>query len=123
MATVANGIVLENKPCRIAEAPSDILYLIQKPGCVGEELMTEKKGKIKISENGPYLVSGNLPLEKEIMVVGGENEPERWKRGARYPQKDNYALCRCGHSANKPFCDGTHIGTKFDDGDDSLKKS
>lgn len=85
--------------------------------------MTEKKGKIKISENGPYLVSGNLPLEKEIMVVGGENEPERWKRGARYPQKDNYALCRCGHSANKPFCDGTHIGTKFDDGDDSLKKS
>ncbi len=85
--------------------------------------MTEKKGKIKISENGPYLVSGNLPLEKEIMVVGGENEPERWKKGARYPQKDNYALCRCGESGTKPYCDGTHFTAAFNGTETAPRKN
>ena len=46
------------------------------------------------SENGPYLVSGPVKLTD---VDGRE-----------IPHPDQMALCRCGHSANKPFCDNTH---------------
>jgi len=67
-----------------------------------------KKGKIVISKNGPYLVSGGLPLGKEISEIGEEGEPERWAKGKQCPAQENYALCRCGKSRNKPFCDGTH---------------
>jgi CDGSH-type Zn-finger protein len=75
--------------------------------------LTEKQ-KIKVSKNGPYVVSGNLPLEKEIMVPDKEGNPEEWAKGEKYPNQENYALCRCGHSQNKPYCDGTHAKIKFD---------
>lgn len=45
--------------------------------------------------NGPYYISGAVKLSdpngKEISVEG-----------------EKLALCRCGSSSNKPFCDGTH---------------
>ena len=71
-------------------------------------------GKVKITKNGPYLVSGGLPLGKEKSVVGKEGEPEAWEKGDSYPKQETYALCRCGNSGNKPFCDGTHAATGFD---------
>jgi CDGSH-type Zn-finger protein len=52
------------------------------------------------SLNGPYLVSGQLRLTD---VDGRE-----------IPHPDQMALCRCGHSSNKPFCDGTHATIDFD---------
>jgi CDGSH-type Zn-finger protein len=73
-----------------------------------------KKAKIVIAKNGPYLVSGSVPLGKEIAEVGKEGEPEKWVKGRRYPAQENYALCRCGKSENHPFCDGTHAGAGFD---------
>jgi len=79
--------------------------------------------KIKIVKNGPYLVSGELPLEKEIMVIGSEGEPEKWKKTASYPPQENYALCRCGRSADKPFCDGTHAKTGFNGAETAPRKN
>ena len=29
-----------------------------------------------------------------------------WREVKRYPEMEKYALCRCSHSKNKPFCDG-----------------
>jgi CDGSH-type Zn-finger protein len=52
------------------------------------------------SEDGPYLVSGPVDLTD---VDGREITHE-----------DQMALCRCGHSNNKPFCDGTHLTIDFD---------
>jgi CDGSH-type Zn-finger protein len=52
------------------------------------------------SENGPYLVSGPVKL---IAPDGRVIEHE-----------DQMSLCRCGHSSNKPFCDGTHATIDFD---------
>lgn len=81
-----------------------------------------KTGKVIVTKNGPYLISGGLPLAKEI-IVNDDNEgcPTAWAPGEKYPDRETYALCRCGQSGNKPFCDGTHIDCKFDDGDESLK--
>jgi CDGSH-type Zn-finger protein len=71
------------------------------------------KGKIKVTKNGPYLVSGGLPLKKEIIIVDDEHCPVKWQTGKEYPVEETYALCRCGKSSNKPFCDGTHAKTGF----------
>lgn len=70
--------------------------------------------KVSIAKDGPYLVSGNLPLEKEITVVGDSGELEGWKKGIKYPDQESYALCRCGASKAKPFCDGAHVKANFD---------
>ena len=73
-----------------------------------------RKGRIVVSKNGPYLVSGSLPLRKEISVVGVEGEPEKWRKGEKYRVGASYTLCRCGRSEQKPFCDNAHARVRFD---------
>jgi CDGSH-type Zn-finger protein len=70
--------------------------------------------KVQIAENGPYLVSGGLPLQTEVIGADKEGDSVKWEPGAKFPHKASYALCRCGHSAQKPFCDGTHAKVAFD---------
>ena len=70
--------------------------------------------KITITDNGPYLVTGGVPLAKQHIVTNAEGESLDWKDGDSYPASANYALCRCGHSSKKPFCDGTHKKVGFD---------
>jgi len=82
-----------------------------------------KKGKIVVAKNGPYRVSGGLPLRKEIAKAGKEGEPERWVKGMRYPRQEDYSLCRCGKSGNKPFCDNTHACAGFDGTETASRKS
>lgn len=70
--------------------------------------------KIKVIRNGPYLVSGGVPLAKQTIGIDSTGHSYEWREGERYPTKNNYALCRCGMSKNKPFCDGTHTKVNFD---------
>lgn len=81
-----------------------------------------KKGKVIVSKNGPYLVSGKLPLEKEIIIPDEEGFPCAWKKGEKYPEKDSYALCRCGKSKNNPYCDGSHVASGFDGTETASRK-
>ena len=56
---------------------------------------------IKANQNGPFLVSGPVTItdhEGNTFDLGG---------------KDTVALCRCGQSANRPFCDGAHKACGF----------
>src|SRR5277367_541707 len=69
--------------------------------------------KVVITKDGPYLVSGNVPLSKQIIGANSKGESETWEEGEKYPKQEKYALCRCGHSKNKPFCDGTHAKVNF----------
>jgi CDGSH-type Zn-finger protein len=85
--------------------------------------MGNNEKKIKIVKDGPYLVSGSLPLGKDIEVIGSDGEPEKWAKGESLPLKENYALCRCGRSAAKPFCDGTHIKTGFNGTETAQRKN
>lgn len=70
--------------------------------------------KIVVSKNGPYLVSGSIPLIGKEICNDDEGYCRTWKEVARYPVRDSYALCRCGQSKNKPYCDGTHASVHFD---------
>jgi CDGSH-type Zn-finger protein len=76
--------------------------------------MIKKENKIIVSKDGPYLVSGNFPLEKEIAVCDGNGIPLKWKKEKKYTSHESCALCRCGKSEDKPFCDGSHVAIKFD---------
>ena len=59
------------------------------------------KPAIMVAPNGPYVVSGGIELTDTT-----------WGRGA---SKEQFTLCRCGASKNKPFCDGSHWTIKFAD--------
>lgn len=59
--------------------------------------------KITIRPNGPLLVAG--PIE----LVDGDGKAVTIAEG-----KTTVALCRCGSSTSKPFCDGTHGKVGFD---------
>jgi CDGSH-type Zn-finger protein len=70
--------------------------------------------KLKITKNGPILISGGLPLYRETIVPDIEGEPLEWKKVEEIQAGEQYALCRCGFSKNSPFCDGSHIRIEFD---------
>lgn len=57
---------------------------------------------IRCRENGPFVVKGPMVivdhLGNEFVIPAG---------------KDAVALCRCGQSGNKPFCDGSHKACGF----------
>ncbi len=59
-------------------------------------------GQIKATENGPYVVEG---VERIIDADGNEYDVSG---------RAKVALCRCGASTTKPFCDGTHSKLGFD---------
>ena len=67
-----------------------------------------ENAKVTISKDGPYLVTGNLPLDKEEIGCDAEGNPVEFKKVKDYPTQEKYALCRCGASKNKPYCDGSH---------------
>ena len=52
-------------------------------------------------KNGPNMVSGDADVE----ILDPDGHP--------LPHKTTIALCRCGGSSNKPFCDGTHAKIGF----------
>lgn len=57
---------------------------------------------IQVMKGGPYIVKGTASLRD----ADGNEIPMN---------KDTIALCRCGHSSNKPFCDGSHKSSNFSD--------
>ncbi|MDR0913244.1 MAG: CDGSH iron-sulfur domain-containing protein [Methanobrevibacter sp.] len=74
--------------------------------------MNEKK--IIIKKNGPYMVKGGIPLYTIENIIDENGYPIGYSEKKLVKTGPNYALCRCGQSKNKPFCDGTHIAGNFD---------
>jgi CDGSH-type Zn-finger protein len=73
----------------------------------------DSKPKIKIIKDGPYIISGNISLDTQIIGVNKDGDPDKWIRGKKFPLQQNYLLCRCGQSQKKPFCDNTHLTIDF----------
>ena len=57
---------------------------------------------VSARENGPFLVSGSVQLV--------DHAGNKFDLGG----KETIALCRCGASKNRPFCDGTHKDCGFE---------
>jgi CDGSH-type Zn-finger protein len=86
----------------------------------GEKTVKPSK-KINITKDGPYIVAGYVPLAKEYIVRDKDGVPKEWKKGAKYQVTETYALCRCGGSMTKPYCDGMHTKIKFDGTEEASK--
>jgi CDGSH-type Zn-finger protein len=74
---------------------------------------TTPGASITVAPNGPYLVEGAVPLYRRRTVESEHGEPLAWETTERVETRDRYALCRCGQSDRKPFCDGTHARVGF----------
>ena len=70
--------------------------------------------RIKVGKNGPYIVTGDVPLYRGEIVTNDAGESVAWRQLERIPTDAVYALCRCGQSSHKPFCDSAHAITGFD---------
>jgi CDGSH-type Zn-finger protein len=89
-----------------------------KPG-KGAETLAE----IRVTKDGPYLVSGDLPLALVTIGANEEGESVRYEWGRKFPERAQVALCRCGGSATKPYCDGTHAKIAFDGTETASRKT
>jgi CDGSH-type Zn-finger protein len=70
--------------------------------------------KITVTTNGPYLVEGSVPIARQTIVADAQGDSREWQEGESFETKKACALCRCGQSANKPYCDGSHVREGFD---------
>lgn len=85
---------------QVQKCPSGALsfYYNNQPESASE---SELETRVEILPSGPLLVYGNLIVKD--------------KTGAETRKSKVTAFCRCGMSANKPYCDGSHIKTGFND--------
>jgi uncharacterized Fe-S cluster protein YjdI len=95
--------VNEEDPEKIIEVinkcPSGALKYSLDKDIIKKENSTMEKTKITVMPDGPLMVEGELTVNK----MSGENIKDGEK----------LFLCRCGHSSNKPFCDGAHKKAEF----------
>lgn len=75
--------------------------LAYAPSTEDEPVEPEFQPSIAVIEDGPLWVRGGIPVESSD--------------GTTYEIRNRVTLCRCGHSSNKPFCDGTHKVVGFRD--------
>jgi CDGSH-type Zn-finger protein len=68
----------------------------------GEVVEPDLPMEIAVIPDGPLWVSGGIRVER--------------RDGRPLETRNRMTLCRCGASANKPFCDGTHKDIGFTDG-------
>ena len=64
---------------------------------------------IKVARDGPYIVSGSAE------VLDAQGNP--------FTVRETFALCRCGGSTTKPFCDGTHSKIGFEGAEQAVAAS
>ncbi len=69
---------------------------------------------VEIEENGPYHVTGDIPLRNRRILYSDAGESIAWRVGELIAPSGPYRLCRCGQSNNKPYCDNTHRRIPFD---------
>ena len=69
--------------------------------------------EITVRPGGPYIVRGGVPISRQRPVVSEHGAPVSWQTTEVFDVQDIVALCRCGASRNKPFCDATHKTESF----------
>jgi uncharacterized Fe-S cluster protein YjdI len=85
---------------QVNQCPSGALSLLHNQETKAQSQEQNELLKVKVTPAGPLLIHGNFILEQ------GTNETVL--------NAQTTALCRCGQSMNKPFCDGSHKKINFD---------
>jgi uncharacterized Fe-S cluster protein YjdI len=67
---------------------------------IGAGVEPSGETEVSVTPNGPLILRGNLRIVRD---------------GVELARLEKAALCRCGQSSNKPFCDGTHLKVGFSD--------
>lgn len=88
------GASVEDIVNQVGRCPSGALSIKQP------ERDSEEYQRVEVTPAGPLIIRGKVVVCK----VDGEEEV-----------REQVALCRCGGSSNKPFCDGTHKRNGFSD--------
>lgn len=70
--------------------------------------------RISVTKDGPYLVTGGIPVAKAVIGTNADGESWEWIEEESFEAGATFALCRCGHTGNAPFCDGSHVTVGFD---------
>ncbi|MCY7360593.1 MAG: CDGSH iron-sulfur domain-containing protein [Ignavibacteria bacterium] len=92
-----NGADAESIKQTIDKCPSGALSYTSENNSSKEQ--SQINAEISVSDKGPLLVKGNIKI---IDIDGTETIISK-----------AFALCRCGSSSNKPYCDGTHNKINF----------
>ena len=79
--------------------------------------------RVTVTKDGPYLVTGDVPISRQTIVTDTEGGSEDWREGEAVAHRASYALCRCGASKTKPFCDGSHSAIGFDGAETASRES
>jgi uncharacterized Fe-S cluster protein YjdI len=95
-----SGASSEAIRAQVAKCPSGALSIKDEVSASPAAQAGSEPTEIVIIKNGPVMVKGTLSIKH--------------KDGREEQQAEVY-LCRCGQSANKPFCDGTHRKCGFKD--------
>ena len=83
---------------QIKKCPSGALsYYFNNENAEPVKVTTDTK--IEVTPDGPLMVYGNITIKDQ--------------QGTETKKFNVTALCRCGQSQNKPYCDGSHIGAQF----------
>jgi uncharacterized Fe-S cluster protein YjdI len=92
------GASTEAIVAQVEQCPSGALSYVMEQADNPTEVQAETV--VEVLPKGPLLVYGNLTLRD---AAGTESKKTKVT-----------AFCRCGQSANKPFCDGSHVKTGFE---------
>ncbi|MDE3124526.1 MAG: (4Fe-4S)-binding protein [Bacteroidota bacterium] len=87
---------------QVNQCPSGALSYYHNKDEDEQSVDVQAETRLEVVPNGPLLVYGNVLIKD---AYGHESKKNKVT-----------AFCRCGHSANKPFCDGTHKKIDFKDG-------
>lgn len=93
------GADTERIAAQVDKCPSGALSWYRNDAQAPEPMVAAEDVVVEVTANGPLLVHGT------IMVKQPNGETIRKEKVT--------ALCRCGGSANKPYCDGTHRTNGF----------
>ena len=97
----AEGAASDTIIAQVDQCPSGALSWYRNNEATQDTPPVTTNTRIEVTKNGPLLVHGDIVLKD--------------KHGNETVKQKTTALCRCGQSANKPFCDGTHRTCGFKD--------
>jgi CDGSH-type Zn-finger protein len=80
---------------------------------------SEQEPGVAVTVDGPYVVRGPVRVTRKAVIRSDAGESLVWTAPCEVPAAPERAdgelrLCRCGQSANKPYCDDSHLAARFD---------